>query len=213
MASLADFFDSPLQKKISAIEIPIPQLPIPEIPAPNFSDALPPVAQSPPTTAFPHPHNCGDSKWLDAYGTWRCEICFPPIFESEVCERKKINNHGDQENQNPATVPAAGGVVGEGGTGEVPDEKNSSDEFFNVHFQPEYFFESQDLVFQLPQESPCTDCGSLAFWWDLLDARHCQRCRPRPNRSRELLELVPNLQRLAKFDPTWLAKQAAAAKE
>lgn len=177
MTQLANFFDDPLQRKTSSKEIPIPQMPLSEISNSNFSFGLASAASSCPC----------DSLWLDAYGIWRCEICFPPIFENEIRERKKIHF---QEISSPKISPT---------------EKIPAEEISLVNFVPRYFLNDEFLFAPENQEPPCDTCGSLAFWWNIPGTRFCQRCHPRPKRSRELLELVPKLRaaaKLAKTKPT-----------
>lgn len=143
--------------------------------------------------------------WLDAYSVWRCEICFPPISDSEVRERKNASPGKSQpEKIQPKKIPSP----------EISNSGNYPYEIlpgeFSVTPPDTYEFDPFDFLAGLPQEqeSPCPDCGSLAFWWNLLDQKFCQRCHPRPKRSRELLELAPKLRAAA-----ILAKQKSTAKK
>lgn len=187
MTQLANFFDGPLQKKIPAKEIPPPEISRPEISV--GLDSVNRLAGS---------CSC-DSLWLDAYGIWRCEICFPPIFENEIRERKNLS----------AKNLIVKNIVPEN----PPAENLPAEEILNVRILPAYFFNDDQLWSHANlenQEPPCNVCGSLAFWWSILDVRHCQRCQPRPKRSRELLELAPKLRRQAKVDSARLAESRLA---
>lgn len=172
MPDLTNFFDDQFEKK--------------------FSVAVPPITL---ITACPHA-----SLWLDPYGTWRCEICFPPLFETEVRERK-----------NSQEVPALVAGVGKEGAGESKandDGKSLSNVFTRIPGFDE--FESWG---ELPSDPPCPKCSSLDFWWDVLGHRHCQRCLPRPKRSRELLDLAPKLRAAAEASRlAELKKQSGLAK-
>lgn len=138
-----------------------------------------------------------DPLWLDAYGTWRCEICFPPIYESEVRERKNSSGKKPVEKIQSTEIS--------------PAEKNPTEEISLVRFLPQYFFNDEFLWDPQNQEPPCEVCQSLDFWWDLLNTRHCRRCNPKPpKRSRELLEFAQKLRLTA--ERARLAEVARLAK-
>lgn len=174
MNSLANFFDHPLEKKTQAMEIPPPEI----------SASPTPAGQCP----------C-DSLWLDAYGIWRCEICFPPIFENEIRERK---NSGSKNL--PAKIPPA----------EIPAQEKPTEEISLVRFLPRYFFNDEFLWSRdnpQNQEPPCEVCNSLDFFWNLRGERFCRKCHPKKfQRSRELIELAAKIRTQSKPLKSELAK-------
>lgn len=173
MAKLANFFDHPLDKKISqAAPAKIPAEGQRENSGPNSSAAA----------CLPVCNH--DLLWLDAYGTWRCEICFPPIFDSEIRDQKKIEPQPLTENSSPENSRGWSYVY-------LPEEPDP----FSENFQSPILGEE----FLSPSQESCK-CGSLDFWWDVAGRQACGKCSPRPAaRSRELLTLAEKLRRTAKL--------------
>lgn len=176
MATLTNFFDHPLEKKIS-------QPPPAKIPAEGQRGKTEP---NPPAAAGSHACN-HDLLWLDAYGSWRCKICFPPIFDSEIRGQKKTEPKPPAKNPSPENFDFGPPQV----YVYLPDEPDPFSENFQSPIPGEEFLPC------LPQEA--CDCGSLDFWWSVLGGRHCQKCFPRPARSRKLLALAGKLRRIAKL--------------
>jgi hypothetical protein len=152
MATLTNFFDHPLEKKIS------------EASAIAEQELRAPVQQPP--QACNHA-----SLWLDAYGNWHCENCFPPIFDSEIRQRKNTAENS-------------------------PSPPQEQEPQFMIYPPAEGFKNFENLVFVDGSEilPAACKCGSLDFWWDLKNDPHCNRCQPAPHkRTVELLTLAEKL--------------------
>lgn len=188
MTSLANFFDHPLERRTSAANQPVSP------PLPNVAQQSPSPIEPPPPIATTCHHL---PRWLDAYGTWRCELCEPPILESQVRDRRT--------READLAIVAAGGVagvsgeaVGVGGVSDISGVKKHSAENFQLELSRCGIFIDVDsactlpgidpfeLLAEVPGE-PCSNCSSLAFWWTVLGERRCQRCQP-PMKSREFFK-------------------------
>ena len=125
--------------------------------------------------------------WLDAYGAWHCETCYPPIIESEVRQRRSAKACETENKSWPWE----------------PDEIQLF-RGFTYSLLPE---SETDQVFQkpvpeqisVPQIFSCK-CGSKTFWVNLPGEKICMKCSP-PKKSHEAARMAEQIRVNTKFLP------------